>query len=251
MDKKQFKKLIRECIEEVLVESFDDYSEKIYKDRQGGVDVYWMDSEGEKVYIKPDRVNLYLRRGYRLVDLKDANESLSQDDAESPLYVEYVKPMTNETPFVLNGEKFEYCWAKYPNGKIDIGVYAYHGDMCYGYQAFRQKYNIQEDFKDKVNGSNNGNFEIVYLQNGKYVSIPLEVNDLETAKKAANQWRVKNRIKHVIVRNKKQPEQEIQLDEMTSTGAVAGFQSKNWVDPDPERKKMKSIAAKSVGGKTA
>lgn len=37
--------------------------------------------------------------------------------------------------------------------------------------------------------------------------------------------------------------------EMTGTSAVAGFYGKNWVDPDPERKKMKSIAAKSVGGK--
>jgi len=41
------------------------------------------------------------------------------------------------------------------------------------------------------------------------------------------------------------------VDEMTSTGAVAGFQSPNWVDPDPERKKMKKIASKSVGGELA
>lgn len=41
------------------------------------------------------------------------------------------------------------------------------------------------------------------------------------------------------------------LKEMTTTGAVASYPSKNWVDPDPDRKKMKSIAAKSVGGKVA
>ncbi len=41
------------------------------------------------------------------------------------------------------------------------------------------------------------------------------------------------------------------LDEMTGTSAVQGFYGKNWVDPDPERKKMKSIAAKSVGGKVS
>lgn len=41
------------------------------------------------------------------------------------------------------------------------------------------------------------------------------------------------------------------MKEMTSTGAVQGFYGKNWVDPDPKRKRMKSIAAKSVGGKVA
>ncbi len=38
---------------------------------------------------------------------------------------------------------------------------------------------------------------------------------------------------------------------MTGTSAVQGFYGKNWVDPDPERKKMKSIASKSVGGKVS
>lgn len=41
------------------------------------------------------------------------------------------------------------------------------------------------------------------------------------------------------------------LEEMTGTGAVAGFMGKNWVDGDPKRTRMKSIAAKSVGGKLA
>jgi len=39
------------------------------------------------------------------------------------------------------------------------------------------------------------------------------------------------------------------VNEMTSTGAAQGFMGKNWVDPDPDRKRMKSIASKSVGGK--
>lgn len=129
MDKKEFKKIIRECIEEVLTESLS--------------------------------------------------------DTEPPLYVEYLKPMTGEEPFMLGGEKFQYCWAKYPNGKVDIGVYAFSGDICYGYQAFRTQHNLREE----------------------------------------------------------------NLREMTGTGAVAGFMGKNWVDPDPKRTKMKSIAAKSVGGK--
>jgi hypothetical protein len=41
------------------------------------------------------------------------------------------------------------------------------------------------------------------------------------------------------------------LAEMTGTSAVQGFYGKNWIDPDPKRKRIKSIAAKSVGGKVS
>jgi hypothetical protein len=41
------------------------------------------------------------------------------------------------------------------------------------------------------------------------------------------------------------------VNEMTSTGAVQGYNSKNCFDPDPNRKNMKKIAAKSVGGSLA
>lgn len=126
MDKKEFKKLVAECIREVLVENLSDTQE------------------------------------------------------EDPLYVEYHSQRQGEEPFMMGGTKYEYVNAKYPNGKIDIGVYSFAGDVVYSYNSFRQRNNIKE---------------------------------------------------------------------MTGTSAVQGFYGKNWVDPDPERKRMKSIAAKSVGGK--
>jgi hypothetical protein len=51
-------------------------SSKIYKDRQGGEDVYWMDNSdsGGKTYIKSDRVREYLRKGYALIDLSKSSE---------------------------------------------------------------------------------------------------------------------------------------------------------------------------------
>lgn len=45
--------------------------------------------------------------------------------------------------------------------------------------------------------------------------------------------------------------EEPPVNEMTGTSAVQGFYGKNWVDPDPKRKRMKDLAAKSVGGKVA
>ena len=126
MDKNGFKNLIRECIEEVLI------------------------------------------------------ENLSGMQEEDPLYVEYHSQRQGEEPFMMGGTKYEYVNAKYPNGKIDIGVYSFAGDVVFSYESFRKRNNIKE---------------------------------------------------------------------ITGTSAVQGFYGKNWVDPDPKRKRMKDIAAKSVGGK--
>jgi hypothetical protein len=57
--------------------------------------------------------------------------------------VQYDGEMTGETPFTIRGQKFEYCWAIYPDGKRDIGVYAYSGDLCYGYEDFREMMGIK------------------------------------------------------------------------------------------------------------
>lgn len=70
------------------------------------------------------------------------DEASAEDD--DALYVEYLAQMPGEEPFMLNGQKFEYVWAKYPSGKKDIGVYAFAGDMTYGYNAFRQMHNLKE-----------------------------------------------------------------------------------------------------------
>jgi len=68
-------------------------------------------------------------------------------------YVEYVSQRQGEEPFTMktgNGlEKFEYVNAKYPSGKIDIGVYAFRGDMVYSYDHFRKLFNIQESKKKR------------------------------------------------------------------------------------------------------
>ena len=71
-------------------------------------------------------------------------ECLAEVMEEDPLYVEYVGQRQGEAPFMMNGQKYEYVNAKYPNGKVDVGVYAFAGDMVYGYNAFRQMMGIKE-----------------------------------------------------------------------------------------------------------
>lgn len=100
----QFTKFIKNCVFEVLkenlTEGFDPTSQGpnipqenpypewnakmakleegdvIYKDRQGGQWVYWMDNTdtGGRIQVSPQNVEKYLKRGYRLVALEPWND---------------------------------------------------------------------------------------------------------------------------------------------------------------------------------
>jgi len=76
--------------------------------------------------------------------LKQFIRKCISESVEEPLYVEYHSQMTGEVPFMMGGKKYEYVWAKYPNGKRDIGVYSFAGDVVYDYEAFRKMYNLKE-----------------------------------------------------------------------------------------------------------
>lgn len=72
------------------------------------------------------------------VDEKLLNE-LSLYDA-----VEYVSDRKGEEPFNMHGNKWQFVNAKYPDGKIDIGVYRFGQDIVYDYQKWREAMNINE-----------------------------------------------------------------------------------------------------------
>lgn len=72
----------------------------------------------------------------------DENQMLN----ELSLYdtVEYVSDRTGEDPFPMQGEKWQFVNAKYPDGKIDIGVYRFGQDVVYDYEKWREAMNINE-----------------------------------------------------------------------------------------------------------
>jgi hypothetical protein len=83
---------------------------------------------------------------------------LIKESLDTPIdgeYVEYYKDMGGEEPFELNGKKFQYVWAIYPNGKKDIGVYAFGEDRAYAYNVFASRYNINEEQTPKIKGGLN------------------------------------------------------------------------------------------------
>lgn len=67
-----------------------------------------------------------------------------RENLEAPLYVEYLSQMSNETPFEKGGKKWEFVWAKYPDGKRDIGVYSFSEDLVYAYQPWRKMVGIDK-----------------------------------------------------------------------------------------------------------
>lgn len=84
------------------------------------------------------------------VKKKKVNEDLN--DLGDSTYVEYFKDMQGEPEFTINGNKFQYVWAKYPGGKVDIGVYDFSKDLVYNYFVFRNMYGLDESFR-KLNES--------------------------------------------------------------------------------------------------
>lgn len=292
MDKKEFKKFLRECIEEVLVENISD---------------------------------------------------------NDPLYVEYHSQRQGEEPFMLNGTKYEYVNAKYPDGKIDVGVYSFAEDLVYSYNVFRSRHNLSEkeetfyqdasDYEDmaaevgrdieavekaglkaQYDSLMNGIFKLPIAEFDKrseqlrllvqkayeIVGGSIKENEFDDENLPKHNAKISNSEKQeadVIakkiwgdtlksinfhstslngrskffkvnidstyfrwlnkneqgqwfytddegIRSKWLPfDDKDKVNEMSTTAGVQGFLSKNWVDTDPKRKRMKSIAAKSVGGK--
>lgn len=99
---------------------------------------------------------VYKAYGSNRKDLKQAvkDEEPLKESAmdDKPYYVEYYKDMTGEEPFMMGGEKYQFVQAKYPNGKVDIGVYKFGEDMVIAYDAFKKQHNINESEKPKSYG---------------------------------------------------------------------------------------------------
>lgn len=232
MDKSEFKKLIRECIKEVLIEGGVQQLDKHgnWADKPDGFTTPTPSSKPGK----PPKVDY----NKQMDDLRAGTNQLNKmglgglDEVEKdPQYVAYHSRRPGEEPFMMGGTKYEYVNAEYPNGKIDVAVYSYAGDVTYSYETFRKMHNITE-----------GNITIKSPSTPKVRKSWGNVNPVS---RIHGQGKEGHKPKYDRNRDKKW---KGDIDEMTTTSAVQGFYGKNWVDPDPERKKMKSIATKSVGG---
>ena len=95
--------------------------------------------------------------------------------------VEYYKPYRDETPFEMGGEKWVYCWGKYPDGKIDIAVYRYATDLAYDYNDFRVAMGIDKDEKSLQEGVDRK--EAQYLKKGDIITSGEEIVSVSSGAK--------------------------------------------------------------------
>lgn len=73
-------------------------------------------------------------------EAEDVNEDLSKT-------VQYDSQRSGEEPFEMNGEKWQYVNAIYPDGKKDIGVYKFGHDLVYDFEWFNKTY-IDKDVNE-------------------------------------------------------------------------------------------------------
>ena len=66
------------------------------------------------------------------------------EDPLDAVYVEYMRPMQDEEPFMMRGSKYQFVRARYPDGRMDIAVYSQRGDVTYGYRHWRQMMGIEK-----------------------------------------------------------------------------------------------------------
>jgi len=84
----------------------------------------------------------YWRKSMGADEQKPASPKPQGESSRESMYVEYLHPLPGENRFTMGGTDFVYVWAKYPDGRRDIGVYAFSGDVTYGYGWFRTYYNL-------------------------------------------------------------------------------------------------------------
>ena len=58
------------------------------------------------------------------------------ENKEESYIVQFDSELPGETEFTLDGVRWKYVWARYPDGKRDIGVYRYGHDLVYDYDWF-------------------------------------------------------------------------------------------------------------------
>jgi hypothetical protein len=67
------------------------------------------------------------------------NTSINTTEA----FVEYVRDREGEDPFLMNGQKYQFVTSRNSRGNLDIGVYAFAGDVTYSYSYWREIHNLK------------------------------------------------------------------------------------------------------------
>lgn len=81
---------------------------------------------------------------YRKSEMRNPMQRPNDEDPLDAIYVEYMRPMQDEEPFMMGDSKYQFVRARYPDGRMDIAVYSQRGDVTYGYRHWRQMMGIEK-----------------------------------------------------------------------------------------------------------
>lgn len=86
MKETELKKLVKAIIKEVISLKNESQEQVIYKDRQGGETVYWMDNKdtGGHIYLKPEAVARMVKKGHKIIEL-DADPRMAKRQIDPDL----------------------------------------------------------------------------------------------------------------------------------------------------------------------
>jgi hypothetical protein len=107
----------------------------------------------QKGTLNPNKVSADVKKIAKTVSEKDVDDFASTKHENLPEKideglqdtVQYVSDRKGEEPFTLNGIKWQFVNAKYPDGKMDIGVYRFGHDLVYDYLKWKEEMNINEE----------------------------------------------------------------------------------------------------------
>ena len=102
----------------------------IYKTREGGSDVYWMDNKdtGGKTYIKPESLNKYRSQGYEIIDINSGEELTEGNEDTIPgTFVDRGQVRLQGGIDQALADKIAHHWwdVMQSTGKDERGVYNY------------------------------------------------------------------------------------------------------------------------------
>ena len=115
----------------------------------------------------------------KLQILKSKIYTFLKESVEIPLYVEYLSQMSNENPFMKQGKKWEFVWAKYPDGRRDIGVYSFSEDLVYAYQPWRKMVGVDKEGQEVGASMYDRHFKSDYKSGLNEDKYPPTVDDIE------------------------------------------------------------------------
>lgn len=116
-----------------------------YAAKKGDIDPEELVGSSKEMYHSMSKSDL---KDFASTKHDDIPKKVKNEAVDSSGVVEYVRDINGANPFTMDGAKYKYVMAKYPDGKNYIGVYRYDHDMVYAYDWFKDNVLGEDEERD-------------------------------------------------------------------------------------------------------